>query len=192
MDVCTPHDPVSATRQSSAASPYVPVSVSTALQAWFALRTRYRHEHLVRDQLVAKGIEAFLPTVSRWSRRKDRKKRLDWPLFEGYCFSRFHMPARFGVLGCFGVIEIVSVDKVPAPIANEEVDGIRRLVASGLQYEPHPFLREGDRVRVVGGPLTGVTGRLVRKNSQARLVLSVELVRAAVSVEVDAADVRVA
>ncbi|HEV8316926.1 MAG TPA: transcription termination/antitermination NusG family protein, partial [Vicinamibacterales bacterium] len=56
---------------------------------WFALWTRSRHEQVVREQLEQKGVEAFLPTVTRWSRWKDRKKKIDWPLFPGYCFARF-------------------------------------------------------------------------------------------------------
>ena len=45
-------------------------------------------------------------------------------------------------------------------------------------------------VEVKAGPLKGVVGRLVRKGSHARLVLSVDLIGQAVSVEVDAADVK--
>jgi transcription antitermination factor NusG len=45
-------------------------------------------------------------------------------------------------------------------------------------------------VEVMHGPLKGVVGRLVRKGSHARLILSVDLIGQAVSVEVDAADVR--
>ena len=159
---------------------------------WFALRTRYRHEHIVRDQLCAKGIDPFLPTVTRWSRWKDRKKRIEWPLFEGYCFARFDVSARLAVLTCVGALEIVSLEKRPAPIPDDEINGIRRLVMSGLQYDPHPCLPEGAPARVVRGPLSGVVGRLVRKGTKSRLLLSVELVHAAVSVEVDAADVSAA
>ena len=167
----------------------LPGSDSTDAHCWFALRTRYRHEHQVRDQLVAKGIEFFLPTVTRWSRWKDRKKRIEWPLFEGYCFARFGASDRLSVLSSVGVIEIVSCNKRPAVIPDHEIAGIRRLVSSGLAYDPHPFLQEGAPARVVRGPLSGVVGRLVRKGPNARLVLSVELVQAAVSIEVDAADV---
>ena len=52
-------------------------------ESWFALWTRSRHEQVVREQLDQKHIEAFLPTVTRWSRWKDRKKKIDWPLFPG-------------------------------------------------------------------------------------------------------------
>lgn len=50
---------------------------------WFAIWTRSRHEQVVRDQLERKHIDAFLPTMPRWSRWKDRKKKIDWPLFPG-------------------------------------------------------------------------------------------------------------
>ena len=61
---------------------------------WFAIWTRSRHEQMVREQLERKKIDAFLPTITRWSRWKDRKKKIDWPLFPGYCFARFNPAGR--------------------------------------------------------------------------------------------------
>jgi transcriptional antiterminator NusG len=157
---------------------------------WYALWTRSRHEQMVREQLEQKGVEAFLPTVTRWSRWKDRKKKIDWPLFPGYCFARFQPRERLPVLKCAGVVSIISFEGEPAPIPEHEIAGIRQLVESDLAYDPCPLIREGMMVEVVHGPLKGVIGRLVRKNEKARLVLSVDLIGQAVSVEVDAADVR--
>jgi transcription termination/antitermination protein NusG len=159
-------------------------------EAWYAIWTRSRHEQVVREQLEQKGYEAFLPTVARWSRWKDRKKKIDWPLFPGYCFARFDSRESLPILKCFGVVSIVSFDGAIAAIPDHEIEGIRRLVTSELQYDPSPLIREGTMVEVVHGPLKGVSGRLVRKGSQARLVLAVDLIGQAVSVEVDAADVR--
>lgn len=157
---------------------------------WFAVWTRSRHEQVVREQIERKHIEAFLPTVTRWSRWKDRKKRIDWPLFPGYCFARFDPASRLAILKCAGVVSIVSFDGEPAPIPDREIEGIRRLVHSELQFDPCPMIHEGQMVEVVHGPLNGVIGRLVRKGAHARLILSVDLIGRAVSVEVDAADVR--
>jgi transcription antitermination factor NusG len=157
---------------------------------WFALWTRSRHEQVVREQLEQKSIETFLPTIPRWSRWKDRKKRIEWPLFPGYCFARFVARDRLPVLKCSGIVTIVSVEGEPAPIPEHEIEGIRRLVQSDLAYDPCPLIKEGMLVEVVHGPLKGVVGRLVRKSEKARLVLSVDLIGQAVSVEVDAADVR--
>jgi len=158
--------------------------------AWFAIWTRSRHEQVVREQLERKGFEAFLPTIPRWSRWKDRKKKIDWPLFPGYCFVRFKGEDRLPILKCTGVVNIVSFDGEIAPIPEHEIDGIRRLVESDLQYDPCPLIHEGMLVEVVHGPLKGVVGRLMRKGAHARLVLSVDLIGQAVSVEVDAADVK--
>lgn len=157
---------------------------------WFAIWTRSRHEQVVREQLEQKGFDAFLPTIPKWSRWKDRKKRIVWPLFPGYCFARFDPKDRLPILKCAGVVTIVSFDGDIAPIPEVEIDGIRTLVQSDLQYDPCPFIREGMMVEVVHGPLKGVVGRLQRKGAHARLVLAVDLIGQAVSVEVDAADVR--
>ena len=158
--------------------------------AWYAVWTRSRHEQVVREQLERKGLEAFLPTIPKWSRWKDRKKQIDWPLFPGYCFVRFNGAERLPVLKCTGVVNIVSFDGDIAPIPAHEIDGIRRLVQSDLQFDPCPLIREGMMVEVTHGPLKGVVGRLVRKGAHARLVLSVDLIGQAVSVEVDASDVK--
>ena len=168
-----------------------PESQLTTTFQWFAIWTRSRHEQVVREQLERKKIDAFLPTMPRWSRWKDRKKKIDWPLFPGYCFARFDLDDALPILKCTGVVNIVSFEGRPAPIPDVELDSIRLLVGSDLQYDPCPLIKEGTMVEVVSGPLRGVVGRLVRKDPhRARLVLSVDLIGQAVSVEVDAADVK--
>ncbi len=157
---------------------------------WYALWTRSRHEKRVREQLQSKSVEVFLPTFSKWSRWKDRKKQVEWPLFPGYCFARFDAADRLPVLTCDGVVQIVGIEGVPSPIPAHEVEGIRQLVESELAYDPCPMVKEGEMVKLVSGPLKGVVGRLVRKGAHARLMLSVDLIGQAVSVDVDAADVR--
>ena len=110
---------------------------------WFAIWTRSRHEQVVREQLERKQVETFLPTITRWSRWKDRRKKIAWPLFPGYCFARFDTGSRLGILRCTGVVNIVSFDGEPAPIAPHEIDSIRRLVDTDLLYDPCPLIREG-------------------------------------------------
>ena len=119
----------------------------------------------------------FLPTITRWSRWKDRKKKIDWPLFPGYCFARFDPDDPLAILKCTGVVNIVSVEGKPAPIPEVEIESIRTLVGSELQFDPCPLIHEGQMVEVIHGPLKGVIGRLLRKDTHhARLVLSVDLI----------------
>ena len=160
------------------------------MSSWYAVWTRSRHEQVVREQIERKHIDAFLPTIPKWSRWKDRKKKIDWPLFPGYCFARFDEEQTLAILKCSGVVNIVSFEGKPAAIPEHEINSIRQLVESDLQYDPCPLIREGMVVEVTHGALKGVVGRLVRKGSHARLVLSVDLIGQAVSVEVDAADVK--
>ena len=157
---------------------------------WYALWTRSRHEASVRRHLEQIEVEAFLPTVRKWSRWKDRKKEVDWPLFPGYCFARFDPSATSRVVKSPGIVDVLSIDGAPAPIPEAEIQSLRQLVESELKYDPCPLLKEGMMVEVIYGPLQGVTGRLMRKGTRARLFLAVNLINQAVSVEVDAADVR--
>ena len=94
------------------------------------------------------------------------------------------------ILKCDGVVTIVGADGHPSPIPAIEIDSIRQLIASELSFDPCPLIKEGMMVEVKSGPLKGVVGRLMRKGAHARLVLSVDLIGQAVSVEVDAADVK--
>jgi len=175
---------------SAASARFGAEAVAAADLAWFAIWTRSRHESRVLAQLQQKHIEAFLPTIARWSRWKDRKKRIDWPLFPGYCFVRIDPSVSLPVLKCSGVVSLVSCNGQPAAIPSEEIESIRTLVTSELSYDPCPLIQVGAKVEVVSGPLKGVVGRLVRKGTNARLVLAVDLIGQAVSVQIDAADVR--
>jgi transcription termination/antitermination protein NusG len=157
--------------------------------AWYVVRTRSRHEKKVRDQLLGRQVETFLPLLPRWSRWKDRTKQVDFPLFPGYCFARFPVAERVAVLSAFGVAGLVGLNGHPEPVPPKEIEDIRRLIASEYRYDPHPYLTEGMEVEVVRGPLAGVRGRLVRKDRSTKLVLSVSLIRQAAMVEIHPADV---
>ena len=156
---------------------------------WYALRTRSRHEKLVRDQLDKQGIEPLLPTVKRLSQWKDRKKEIEVPLFSGYCFVRFSQQEKTPVQKVTGVVEIVGSGSRPEPIPEQEIDALRRLMTSVLPYDPHPYLHEGMSVEVVRGPLQGIQGILLRKEKRHRLVLGVRLIQQAAAVEIDVNDV---
>ena len=105
---------------------------------WFAIWTRSRHEQVVREQLERKHVEAFLPTITRWSRWKDRKKKIDWPLFPGYCFARFDPADTLPMLKCTGVVNIVSFEGKPAPIPEYELESIRAADRQRAAVRPVP------------------------------------------------------
>lgn len=156
---------------------------------WYALRTRSRHEKRVRDRLDRQDLKVFIPLISRRSRWSDRTVQVEFPLFPGYCFAHFAWQDRVRILTAPGIVEVLGVGGYGVPIADAEIEGVRRLVTSTLPVDPYPFLEPGVAVEVRCGPFRGLRGFLVRKASRARLVITVSLIRQGASVEIDADDV---
>jgi transcriptional antiterminator NusG len=162
-------------------------SVTGATFPWFALQVRARQEAGVAAQLMGQGFEGFLPYYKLRKRWSDRVKQFDAPLFPGYLFCRFDPHNRLPILKTPGVIQVVSFNNVPAEVDESEIQSIQRLVASGIQHQPCPFLNVGDRVRINSGPLLGLEGLLTDVKGSHRLVLSVSLLQRSVAVEIDSA-----
>ena len=170
-----------------------PAATSCGEPAWYALWTHSHCEQVVRDQLIAKGYNAFLPTVDVWGRRRGVKKLNSVPMFPGYLFLRHAMDreACTDVCAVRGRVRMHGAgwDR-PAPIADDEISAIERVSVARLPVLPFPYLAEGQRARIMAGPLAGVEGRLVEVRSrQGLLVLSIELLQRSVAVVVDATEV---
>lgn len=157
---------------------------------WYALRTRSRAEKVVRDQVAQRGAESFLPLMTRFSQWKDRRKRIDWPLFPGYCFARFSGDQRLLILQSPGVVEIIgSAVGRPEPIPDSEITAIQQVISSRQPYEAHPHLGEGMVVQVIRGPLMGLQGKLLRKTDGCRLIVTINLIGQGAAVHIDANDI---
>jgi transcription antitermination factor NusG len=154
---------------------------------WFALQVRARQEASVGEQLKGQGYERFLPFYKLRKRWSDRIKEIEAPLFPGYLFCRFNPHNRLPILKTPGVIQIVGFNNTPAAVDEVEILSIQRLVSSGVQHQPCPFLAVGDRVRISAGPLVGLEGLLTDIKGSRRLVLSVSLLQRSVAVEIDSA-----
>ena len=89
---------------------------------WYAAYTCANHEKRVREQLEQRSVESFLPlyeTVRRW---KDRRVRLQLPLFPGYLFVRMAVVDRLRVLQVPGVVRLVGFSGQLAPLPDEEIE----------------------------------------------------------------------
>lgn len=156
---------------------------------WYAVYTIVRHEKAVNSALLEKDIDTFLPlreVISQW---KDRKKKVLLPLFPGYLFINSNLEDRLTILNTPGIVRILGVTGSPIPIPDEQVEAIKKLIESRLPYDPYPYYNEGKMVMVVNGPLQGVVGRILQKRTSNKLILSVDLIKRSVSVEVQAEDV---
>src|SRR5262249_50272606 len=156
---------------------------------WFAVYTKHQHEKSAASLFEKKGIEHFLPLYRAIHRWKDRKQQVSLPLFPCYVFVKTELERKVEVLQTAGVRWFVENAGRACPVPEAEVEALQKVCASGLRVEPHPFLREGDGVNVVSGPLAGVAGILKQMKSGHRIILSAELWRRRRAVEVDGAEV---
>jgi transcription termination/antitermination protein NusG len=161
-----------------------PVAAQNQLSRWFAVYTTPRHEKAVARQFEARQIQSFLPlyrSVRRW--KNGCRVEVHQPLFPNYVFASLERHEYGRVLQTPGVLSLVGSGREPAPLANSEIESLRSALPL-REFEPHPYLVAGDRVRIHSGPLAGMVGVLVRKKNNLRVVLTLDLIMQSVAVEI--------
>ncbi len=156
---------------------------------WYAACTSARHEKRIAERLEHDSLDYFLPlyeTVHLW---KNGRKKLHWPLLPGYIFVRIPLSEKLRVLTVPGVAYLVGTGTRPVPISDGEIQMLRTAVTAQRSIEPYPYLKVGQRVRVIRGPLAGTEGILLRKKENFRVVLSVDLIMRSVVIDVEGSEV---
>lgn len=153
---------------------------------WYALYTKSRHEKFVESELLKKGIEAFTPKVILKRRWSDRVKYVEEPLFKSYCFARFCLKDKIGVISQDGVVTMVHFNNNYIPIQDSAINSLKILIENELKIDPCPYLKVGERVAIKKGPLRGFEGYVVEKrNRNTTLVISVDAIASSVKCVVD-------
>jgi transcription termination/antitermination protein NusG len=155
---------------------------------WYAAYTSANHEKRVAEQLEVRFVEHFVPLYESVRRWKDRKVRLQLPLFPGYVFVRLALCDRLRVLQVPGVARLVGFNGLPCALPDSEIQALKAGLLRGVRAEPHPYLTVGRRVRVKSGPLEGLQGIVVRRKNRLRLIITLDLIHRAAAVEVEAVD----
>jgi transcription antitermination factor NusG len=156
---------------------------------WYAIAAKPRAELMVELGLEQRGFEVVRPTYWEKRRWSDRMKWIELPLFPGYVFCRMSLDQRMVALSAPGVRLIVGFGGVAVPVPDAVMDSLRCALGSGRRVTPWDEWAPGDEVEVGAGPLLGLRGALVEVRSSSRIVVQVELLRRAVAVELDPADV---
>jgi transcription antitermination factor NusG len=142
--------------------------------------------------LSDKNFQAFLPKLEVWSRRKDRRKKIQKALFPGYLFVNEILIPRRGleILKTPGVVKILGNEAGPVPVPEAQIESIKKILNGKAAISPFPYLKEGQLVRVVDGPLRGCEGFLIKiKEEKEKLVISIDLLRRSVSVEIESGSI---
>ncbi|MDM8525586.1 UpxY family transcription antiterminator [Desulfococcaceae bacterium HSG8] len=158
--------------------------------SWYALHTKSRHENVVTQALNRKSIEAFLPIINVRSKRRDRKKINQVPLFPGYLFVRTNLDPRehLEIMKTPGSIRLVGIGG-PVPVSQESIESLQIMVAANSKIITGTRFRKGDKVIVTSGAFAGVTGFFSRYRGADRVVVNIGALGQFASVEVDEKDV---
>ena len=162
--------------------------VNSQFRKWYALHTRSRFEQKVYDGLVGKSLEAFLPRIEVISRRKDRRKKILVPMIPGYVFVRSVLEAEeyYRIIETVGVVRIVANKGKPLPATKEEISSLMILDGTDRTVQNRVYMKRGDLVMIVEGPLKGLVGFYLRhKGKTDKVVVSVELLQRSLAVVID-------
>jgi transcription antitermination factor NusG len=158
---------------------------------WYGFRVRSRHEKVVSSSLRGKGYEEFLPLTRSRRRWADRSRLVELPLFPGYIFCVARRSDIGGIRSTPGILDVIRAGTQPLPARREEIENLQKATDAHLDMESCPFVETpaAGQLRIVSGPLKGLQGLLMEIRGAQRLILSVELLRRSVIVELPASSV---
>ena len=166
------------------------------IMPWYAVHTRSRHEDRVYAGLVLKSIHAFLPKIEMWSRRTDRRKKIQIPMFPGYLFVELFSldsETKLNVLKTFGVVRMLGNPKggEPIPVPDATIEAIQRIIQSKVEVQQIQYPKIGEPALIIDGPFTGIEGVVVSTDfSKELFVISIELLQRSVAIKLEGFQIR--
>jgi len=152
---------------------------------WFLLRTRSRHEKVVASTLSARGVANYLPLVTHLRHYGVQKELVELPVFPGYVFLRGSAEDAYCMDRAGRVAQIIPI--ADQQQVNWELRNIYLALRTDVPLHNYQYLKKGVRVEVRSGPLRGLQGVIECRSKRDRLILQVETLGTAVSLEVDGA-----
>ena len=152
---------------------------------WFVLHAKSRQEKALAVAITAQDMACFLP-LSRQVRFYGRRKvTVELPLFPGYVFLHGSIEQAYDINLTGRVARIIHVPDQRR--FESEIDKIRLALAEDAPLDPHPYLKRGIRVEVRSGPMRGLRGMIADRTKNDRLILQVQMLGQASSLEIDGA-----
>jgi transcription antitermination factor NusG len=161
-----------------------------AAARWRVLHTKSRQEKALAETLETRGLRVFLPLIKAPRYYGRRKLVSELPLFAGYVFLHGTLDEVYTADRTKRVAQIIEVcDQAKL---ETELENIRKALAHEDTFDPFPFLTRGVRVVVASGPLRGVRGMIEDRTKRNRLILQIDVLGQATSLEIDGSLLEVA
>jgi len=158
-------------------------SIRDFIGVWWVAHTKSRNEKALAQDLIRKDMRYFLPMSWRVHRHRQRTIRSLLPLFAGYLFFCAEEGERIELWRTNRVANIIEVKDQQRFL--DELLQIEQAIRTGAPLLPHKYIKAGQRCRVIAGPLTDLQGIVVKTRKGTRLVLRIDMLGQAASVEID-------
>jgi transcription antitermination factor NusG len=144
---------------------------------WYAIRTRFKCEKRVVEDLSKRGIESYVPLIAKTKRYTRKVKTYRVPLIYTYAFVHIGREDYVRVLDHSQVVDYIRFGRSIVPIPEEEIHTLRQvcgefegeILAEELGTTP---LHPGDDVELIYGQLSGLKGRLEERHGKREFVVS--------------------
>ena len=161
---------------------------------WHALYVRSRSEKKVLSQLEDMGVEAYLPLITVVRRWSDRRMKVQEPLFKSYVFVRSNSKQYIPILNVYGVVRFVTFEKEAVIVPENQIVAIKKFVndyenGEEFKMQNDEELKVGQKVRIINGPMKGLTGRLDTIRNKRHLIVYIEVVGQYIPVHIPRAKV---
>lgn len=153
----------------------------TSEAPWEIAHLRSRQEKSIARLLLDAQKPFYLPQIEQKKKVSGRTFISHLPLFPGYIFVRRVDGLREALWRTSAVANMLEVADQTQLTA--ELLQIRQLQLSGAILTPRSDLVPGDAVRIEEGAFRGYTGTVIKERGSLRLIVSVSILRKAVSVE---------
>ena len=161
---------------------------------WHALYVRSRAEKKVLWQLEENGFTAYLPLITQMKQWSDRKKKVEEPLFKSYVFVYSNEREYIPILNVYGVIKFVTFERKAVIVPENQILAIKKFVNDFEKGEEYKMmnnveLKVGQKVRIINGPMKGLTGKLETICNKRHLIVYIDVVGQFIPVHIPRAKV---
>jgi len=90
------------------------------------------------------------------------------------------------IIKTYGVVRILGIQGKPVSVKDEEIASLKTLHGTDRTVRNQAYMKEGDRVMIMEGPLKGLTGFYIKHKGKAdKVVISIELLQRSLAVEIE-------
>lgn len=152
---------------------------------WYVLYTFPRAEKLVQTELLKMNYEVFLPLVRTLKLWKNRQKKWIYQvLFPSYIFINTFKSELYKISQIPKIVTFIHIGGEPSVVSNKEIECIKKMLDLHQNISTYMDFCEGEKVKIIRGPLIGFEGLLLQQNGKSRFGIQLKDIHQTISIDI--------